>query len=126
MSEPISGRPIVLIVEDEPLVREIIVIELEEAGFEVLEAQTGEEAADAIERGTRIDLLFTDLRLPGALDGWDVAERARRRDAAMPVIYATGYSQGDERRVPGSVFLTKPYRIAAVLDAAQTLGVKGV
>jgi CheY-like chemotaxis protein len=124
MPKPVSEKPIVLIVEDEPLVREVIAVEFEEAGFEVVEAQSGEEAAAAIERGIRIDLVFTDLRLSGVLDGWDVAERARQRNSRMPVIYATGFCQGDERRVPGSVFLTKPYRAAAVLDAAETLGVK--
>jgi CheY-like chemotaxis protein len=124
MPKPISGKPIVLVVEDEPLVREVIAIEFEEAGFEVIEAVNGEAAAAALERGTRIDLVFTDLRLSGVLDGWDVAERARKRDARMPVIYATGYSQGDGRRVPGSILLTKPYRAAAVLAAAEALGVK--
>jgi CheY-like chemotaxis protein len=124
MRKPAFEKPIVLIVEDEPLVREVIAVEFEEAGFEVVEAKSGEEAAAALDRGTRIDLVFTDLRLPGALDGWDVAERARRRDARMPVIYATGLSQSDGRRVPGSLLLTKPYHAAAVLDAAEMLGVK--
>lgn len=124
MTEPNTARPVVLIVEDEPLVRQLVVFEFEDAGFEVLEAQTGEEAAATLALGNRIDLLFTDLRLPGVLDGWDVAERARKRDANMPVIYATGYGQGDQRSVPGSLFLAKPYHAEAVISAAATLGVK--
>ena len=124
MAKPIAERPVILIVEDEPLVREMIVVELEDAGFQVVQAESGEQALAALEQEPRIDLVFTDIRLSGRLDGWDVAERARRRDEDVAVIYATGYSASEGRRVPGGLVLTKPYRAAAVLEAAETLGIK--
>ena len=70
-----------------------------------------------------IDLLFTDIRLPGALDGWRLAEDARAMRPGLPVIYATGYTAEPPRQVPGSVFLKKPYRPSAVLKAMHELGV---
>ncbi|HEX2134853.1 MAG TPA: response regulator [Microvirga sp.] len=108
----------VLVVEDEFLVRETIVEELREAGFEVVEAATGEEAVQLCET---IDVLFTDIRLPGSLTGWDIAERCRAARPNLPVIYATGYSHVEPRRVPGSVFFRKPYRAANVIRAIREL-----
>lgn len=116
-------KPTVLVVEDEPLVRELILVEFEDAGFDVLQALDGEQAEALLESGERIDLLFTDLRLPGVIDGWDVALTARRLRPEIPVIYATGYLQTDPRRVAGSRIIAKPYRVSAIIEAAQELGV---
>jgi CheY-like chemotaxis protein len=118
-----SSRPVVLLVEDEPIVLEIVSIELKEAGFDVIQARTGEEATRALDGGARVDLLFTDLKLPGEIDGWEVAVRARRRTPGLPVIYATGFSDGDPRRVAGSLLMSKPYHTASLIDAACALGV---
>jgi CheY-like chemotaxis protein len=68
----------VLVVEDEPLLCELMADELKTLGFTVLRAATGEEAVKVIEGEEPVDVLFTDIRLPGALDGWDVAEKFRR------------------------------------------------
>jgi CheY-like chemotaxis protein len=70
-----------------------------------------------------IDLLFTDIRMPGRLTGWDVAEQARTLRPGLPVIYATGYSEDAPRLVPGARFFKKPYRAIAIIDAARELGV---
>ena len=66
----------VLVVEDEPLVRETIVCELEDAGFGVLEAETAETGLTILKQRP-VSLLFTDIRLPGSMDGWGLAEAAR-------------------------------------------------
>ena len=108
----------ILVVEDEFLVRETIVEELREAGFDVVEAATGEEAMRLCDR---VDVLFTDIRLPGSLTGWDIAENCRAAHPNIPVIYATGYSHVEPRRVPGSVFFRKPYRAAQVIKAIRDL-----
>ena len=115
-------RPLLLVVEDEALVRQLIVLELEDAGYDVVEAETGEEALAALRRNPGIQLLFTDIRLPGTLCGWDIAEQARAIRPDLPVIYATGYS-GDLRLVPGSEFMRKPYKPSAVIDCMRMLGV---
>ena len=87
----------VLVVEDEPLVRETIVCELEDAGFGVFEAETAETGL-AILKQQPVSLLFTDIRLPGSMDGWELAEAARALHPALPVIYATGFTAEDPRQ----------------------------
>jgi DNA-binding NtrC family response regulator len=89
----------VLVVEDDDLLREIVVEALEDAGFQVIEAATGEDAMDRCSDRVA-DALFTDIRLPGDIDGWTIAEHCRSVDPKLPVIYATGYSHVRHRPVP--------------------------
>jgi CheY-like chemotaxis protein len=118
MSEPLT----VLVVEDDAMVRDIIVTELADAGFAVIEAPSGDDALVILQRETSIDVLFTDIRMPGDLDGWDLAERARELRPKLPVIYASGFSATPAREVPGGVFLTKPYTTRVILDAVRRAG----
>jgi CheY-like chemotaxis protein len=97
--------------------------ELEDAGYQVLTARTGEEGLVLLQASPEVDLLFTDIRLPGSLDGWSLAEAARRLRPGLPVIYATGYSIEKPREVPGSRFLTKPYRPSLIVRHMEELGV---
>ena len=109
----------VLVVEDEFLVREVISEDLREAGFEVIEAATGVAAIERCEQHDP-DVLVTDIRLPGNLDGWDVAELCRETKPWLPVIYATAYSD-QTRMVPGAVLFKKPYRPSQILSAIEQL-----
>jgi CheY-like chemotaxis protein len=120
--DPAPGllAPTVLVVEDEPLVRDTIIIELQDAGFLVLEAETAEEALGVL-RTKPVDLLFTDIRLPGDMDGWRLAEEARSLNPRLPVIYATGYSTETPRLVRNGVFLHKPYLPSAVVATIRRL-----
>ena len=117
------NKPTVLVVEDEELLRIIVNDELREAGFEVMEAEDGGKALAILTSGRRVDLLFTDIRMPGGLSGWDVAEQARALRPDLPVIYATGFSDECPRIVEGARFFKKPYRPSAIIDAARELGV---
>jgi CheY-like chemotaxis protein len=120
-----AGRqPRVLIVEDEELVRAIAQDEFADAGFAVVTATNGEQALQTLQADSGFDLLFTDIRMPGGVDGWSVAERARRLKPDIAVIYATGFSEDQAAMVASSVFLKKPYRMPAVIAAAQSLGVQ--
>jgi CheY-like chemotaxis protein len=111
-------KPTVLVVEDESLVRVVIVDYLKENGCEVMEAATGEEAVAPIDGQDQfLDVLFTDIRLGGPLNGWDVAEIFRDRFPEVCVLYASGYSIEPRRDVSGSEFFNKPYRIDDILDA---------
>src|SRR4051812_20768088 len=110
----------VLVVEDEWLVREMAVEMLKEAGFQVVEAATAEEAVLRCDE-QMADVLFTDIRLPGKLTGWDVAEHCRATHPHVPGIYATGYTEGACRQVAGSVFFRKPYRAEQVIQAIREL-----
>jgi len=68
-----SSKSTVLVVEDEQLMLDIVALELEDAGFAVLQAETGEDAISLLQTSERIDLLLTDIRLPGQISGWTVA-----------------------------------------------------
>ena len=114
--------PRVLVVEDEHLVRDMIVQELDLAGFEVLEAESAEKGLALLNPGDRLDLLFTDIRLPG-MDGWRLAHEIRARYMDVPVIYASGYAER-MTLVPRSKFLQKPYLPSQVLRSAAELGIK--
>lgn len=119
---PTASRPAVLIVEDEKLLLDVLQQLFEEANFAVLSAETGERAMVVLQSGHRLDLLVTDIRLPGSLTGWDVAERARELHSALPVVYTTAYSHEVPRPVSGGVLLTKPYRPSALKKVVSDLG----
>jgi len=118
-------RPLVLVVEDEILLSDVIADELEDAGYRVITSLTGEEGLVVLEGPDRVDLLFTDIRLPGKVDGWRLAEAARSLRPGLPIVYASGFSVEQPREVAGSRFLSKPYRPSAVVNLFQQLGVVG-
>ncbi len=91
-------------VEDDPLIREFVVEALREEGFHVVHAANGEEALAWCGRRV-VDVLITDVKLPGSVDGWQIAERCREHDPGLPVIYATGFSPVVARPVRGSLTL---------------------
>ena len=107
-----GGHPVsVLLVEDEVLISALVADTLTENGFEVHEATTADEALRYIESGGAVDVLFTDINLPGRIDGRELAARVRARRPELPVVYASGrYDSRDiGPLVPRSVFMTKPY-----------------
>jgi CheY-like chemotaxis protein len=106
----------VLVVEDEPMLREMMVGELADAGFNVLEAESGEAALALLDGGRPVELLFTDIRLAGLLDGWQLAQRARALIPKLHVIYASGYTVDRAGQVPDSTYIKKPYLPSAIID----------
>ena len=112
-----SRRGIILVVEDEWLLRDDIVDAFKTAGWEVLEASTGEGAIGLLGGERRIDVLMTDIQLAGYLSGWDVADAFRAAQPEMPVIYASGNVIDQSRAVANSLFFGKPYKTAEILDA---------
>ena len=116
-----SPALIILVVEDEWLVRDAIVQHLQDAGCHVLEAASGEAALSVLDREQAIDVLLTDIRLEGGINGWQVGEAFRKKHADMPVIYASGHSIEPPRQVPGSLFFNKPYSPSEILNACQRL-----
>jgi CheY-like chemotaxis protein len=114
-------NPTILIVEDELLLRSMIADYLREAGWNVLEAANGEDAFAHLDGALAIDIVFTDIRLDGSLNGWDVGEASRRKISGIPVIYATGLSIEPPREVEGSMLLNKPYDPEQVRAACERL-----
>ena len=103
--------PMVLIVEDETLISRLIADWLNERGFAVHEAASGDEALAYIDQGGPVDVMFTDVNLPGSLSGAELAAEVRARRPELPIVYASGrYSAGEiAPLVSRSVFVTKPY-----------------
>ncbi|MBV9571095.1 MAG: response regulator [Alphaproteobacteria bacterium] len=108
-----------LVVEDEWLVRMELADALTDAGWNVVEAPTGEAALEYLGQGRQFHLLVTDIRLPGPVDGWTVAERYRAADPHIVVIYCSGNPINNERQVENSTFLPKPCRIDVLLDVSN-------
>jgi len=111
----------VLIVEDDWLVRHTIAEFLNAAGHTTVEAESGEAALSVLQQRDGLDLLFTDIRLGGTINGWDVAEAFRATHPNFPVIYTSGAVISPERPVAGSMFFTKPYDPQMVLAAFLNL-----
>jgi CheY-like chemotaxis protein len=115
----------ILLVEDEELVRILAAEALRDAGFEVVEAATGDEAAKCLVDPDEFDVLVTDVRMPGRLDGIDVAARARMRDPSIGVVVVSGFAPQVIERLktfdPVPVFISKPYRTGEVIGVIQKL-----
>ncbi|TWA92578.1 response regulator receiver domain-containing protein [Bradyrhizobium stylosanthis] len=103
------------------MIRELVVDALREAGYHVIHAGTGEEAL-AWRRRRVADVLVTDVRLPGQVDGWQIAERYREQYPNLPVVYATGFSPVPPRPVPGSRIVRKPFLPEEIVRVVKELG----
>jgi CheY-like chemotaxis protein len=106
-----NAKPHVLFVEDEVLVNALMSEVLEERGFSVHAMENGDAALEYLQSGAPVDVLFTDINMPGEIDGAELAKVARDLRPDLPVVYASGrYTAGDLMpMVPRSLFLAKPY-----------------
>ncbi len=108
-------KPAVLIVEDEALLLFAIADELREAGFEVLEARNAAEAIVILESNTRVDVLFTDVDMPGTIDGIRLSQIVRDRWPPIAIIVTSGKGMQMSTDLPrGAVFMPKPYGVSSV------------
>jgi len=113
----------VLFVEDEALISELVCDALTEGGFDVHLEDTGDGALRYLENGHEIDVLFTDINLPGNIDGAELANRARELRPELAVIYASGRVNLAEigGLVPRSVFVNKPYDLGNLCKLIRRL-----
>lgn len=109
-----------LLVEDDPLLRMTLAEVLTEAGFTLVEAEDAESALCPVSSRDDLDLLLTDINLPGA-DGFALASAARRLRPGLPVVYASGrLNEADpQRALPGAPFLAKPFSLSKALTTLQ-------
>lgn len=118
----------ILLVEDEGLIRMMTSEFLQDEGFEVTEAWDGDEAARLLDTTNGFDVLFTDVQMPGTLDGIDLAVRARCRHAMMPLLVVSGYAAQLATRLrvlqPAAVFIGKPYDLKGIVDALRRLTIR--
>jgi CheY-like chemotaxis protein len=105
----------VLVVEDEPIIRMYIVSEIEDVGFKVYEADNADEAIVLLERHNEIRSIFTDVNMPGSMDGLKLAHYVRGRWPPIKIIVTSGHASVAAEDIPsGSVFVRKPYRAQQV------------
>src|SRR3954465_1037114 len=103
-------RPVVLIVEDELLLRIDAAEMIKAAGFEVLEAGNADEAIEILEARRDITVVFTDIQMPGSMDGLKLARAVRGRWPPIKIVATSGHVRISEADLPeGGRFLTKPY-----------------
>lgn len=116
--------PLILLVEDEVLIREMLVEALKEAGFSTLVSSTAQGAIGLFEEnGEEIRGLVTDINLDDGVDGWELARRAREHAADLPVVYISGASGHEwaSHGVPHSLMITKPFAGAQIIVALSSL-----
>lgn len=110
-------RPTILVVEDEVLLRMWISDELRDNGFTVLEAASGEEAIEIFNSAIAVDLVFTDVRVPGAVDGISLTRWLRREQPDLKIIVTSANRVAPE----GDAFVAKPYAISRVVGIIRDL-----
>jgi CheY-like chemotaxis protein len=117
-----SRRPVVLIVEDEFLLRMDAVDMIEAAGFAVAEAANADQAIEILEARSDITVIFTDIQMPGSMDGLKLARAVRGRWPPIKIVATSGHVHISETDMPaGGRFLPKPYSPAQVTGVLREL-----
>jgi PAS domain S-box-containing protein len=125
-----GGKELILVVEDNKGLRDVAVRHLHDLGYRTIPAADGTNALEIIEGGAPIDLLFTDVVMPGGMDGRALAEAARRQRPDLKILFTSGFTAAAASAATddqfGSNLLSKPYRkgqlarrIRAALDASE-------
>jgi CheY-like chemotaxis protein len=113
----------VLLVEDEVLISEPVSDALSDEGFAVHVADSADAALEYLEREGEVDVLFTDINLPGEIDGAELANRVRAMRPDLPIVYASGRITSSDLGglVPRSVFVEKPYNLREICNLLRRL-----
>jgi CheY-like chemotaxis protein len=110
----LRGSETILVVEDDPLVRDFVVTQLGGLGYKTIAAADGLEALAVVERGEEFDLLFTDVIMPSGINGPELSEQIAKRCPGAKVLFTSGYTDNtminDGRLDAGVLLLSKPYR----------------
>jgi CheY-like chemotaxis protein len=118
-----GAQEIVLVVEDDRLVRSYVLTQIESLGYTTLSANNGSEALAVLDSGAPVDLLFTDVIMPGAMNGRELATEAQKRRPGLRVLFTSGYTENaidqDGKLEQGILFLGKPYSRALLARMLQ-------
>jgi two-component system, response regulator PdtaR len=117
-----SSKQRILIVEDEALVRLIGADALEDAGYEVIDAESADEALRRLDEAGDVEVLFTDIRMPGSMDGLELAKFVHNRWPAVKILLTSGDTWPPKALIPDDGrFLAKPYEIGKLQDEIKRL-----
>jgi len=117
-----SKHPLVLVVEDEPFVRMIAAEGLEDAGFQVIEAATADDALKILNARDDVGVLFTDVNMPGSVDGVELARMVHERWPLLRIIITSGRDRPQRSDIPEEGrFVAKPYRPGEVASVISEL-----
>jgi CheY-like chemotaxis protein len=117
-----KALPVVLVVEDEPLLRMLAVEVVEEAGFIAIEARDADEAVILLESRPDIALLFTDINMPGSMDGLKLAHAVRDRWPPIKILVVSGKQQLQSSDLPSNCcFVGKPYQASALIEELRSM-----
>lgn len=118
-----GGSETILLVDDEPQVRAIAAIQLQRLGYRVVQAEDATEALELLDQSSEIDLLVTDIGLPGGMSGLDLVATVRARCPDIPALYISGYSDGESsdsaEKDSEAQFLAKPFDRQALAMAIR-------
>ncbi len=116
---------VVLVIDDEPAIRMLVAEVLVDAGYAVIEAADGPAGLRVLESNAKIDLLITDVGLPGGMNGRQVADAARVNRPDLKVLFITGYAEnaviGNSRLDQGMFLLTKPFQMDVLADRIREI-----
>lgn len=113
----ISAPVTVLVVEDEVLIRLCLVADLEDAGFGVYEAASADEALRLLSAHPEIDALFTDIDMPGSMDGLNLARLVRQSHPEISILLTSGYLKIEKNELPPkTIYFSKPYDVGHVVN----------
>ena len=124
VEEPLAAVapvPTVLIVEDEILIRTLLCDTLRHAGYAVIEAANAEEAVSVLHASLDPDILITDVRMPGTIDGFELAAYVKRTRPALKVIITSGHAGAQQANGLADAFLPKPYQLGAIMGRIRAL-----
>ena len=114
--------PTVLIVEDEFLIRDMLKEELEDAGYDVVPVSDADHAIRVLEARQDIHLVFTDINMPGSMDGLELARHVSDRWPDVKLIVTSGGARKSEMEMPaGGIFIAKPYSLSRIVAQLRSL-----
>jgi CheY-like chemotaxis protein len=120
----VGGNELILIVEDDAMVRKYVRTQVTGLGYATLEAANGAEALEAIDANPQIDLLFTDVIMPGAMNGRQLVDEAQKRRPGLKTLFTSGYTENaivhHGRLDSGVLLLEKPYRKSELAGMIRT------
>ncbi len=117
-----SPRRSILVVEDELIIRMVVADELRDSGYDVIEALNADEALTILRSPVRVDLIFSDVRMPGSLDGLGLLTMVRKNFPDLPVIITSGHLEPSQAIARGANhFIAKPCAAELVVDAVRDL-----